>query len=261
MNADIILDIDGLVKTYPNGHRAVNGLSFRVLRGSVFGFIGLNGAGKTTTIRIVAGLAGADEGTIRLFGKDIAARDDDTKRRMGFVLDEPLYFDWMTAPAYLHFVGTIYGLDPKTTADRTDELLQFFDLQGCTGDPIETFSTGMKKKLSLAAAVIHTPALVVLDEPLEGIDALASRAIKDTLLLMAERGTTVFLTSHVLDTIERLCTEVAIVDQGRVVLQCRTDEIRTRAKVALPHETYDSLEELFVETVAGAKTRRGLSFL
>jgi ABC-2 type transport system ATP-binding protein len=125
---------------------------------------------------------------------------------------------------------------------------------------IASFSTGMKKKLSLAAAIIHTPSLVILDEPLEGIDALAVSAIKETLTMMAARGTTILITSHVLDTVERLCSRIAIVHEGRMVLECRTDEIRTRIKGTLPHETYDSLEDLFVDTVAGDVAKQPLSF-
>ena len=256
-----ILEIDGLVKSYDTGHRAVDGLSLRVPRGSIFGFIGLNGAGKTTTIRIVAGLLRRDAGAIRLFGRELDPRDKDMKRDIGVVLDEPLYFEWMSAPEYLRFVGIMEGLTPPAAAERTDELMHFFDLSEKSNDPIETYSTGMKKKVSLAAAVIHTPKLVILDEPLEGIDALAASAIKDTLTMAAARGTTIFITSHVMDTVERFCTDIAIVHRGRVVLQCRTDEIRTRAKGSLSHETFDSLEELFVDTVSDKAKRRHLSFL
>jgi ABC-2 type transport system ATP-binding protein len=256
-----ILEIDGLVKAFDTGHRAVDGLSLRVTRGSIFGFIGLNGAGKTTTIRIIAGLLGHDAGTVKLFGRAVEVRDRETKRAIGVVLDEPLYFDWMSAPSYLRFVGVMEGLAVDAAEQRTAELVQFFDLAEKGDDPIGTYSTGMKKKVSLAAAVIHTPRLVILDEPLEGIDALAASAIKETLAMMASRGTTIFVTSHVLDTVEKFCTDIAIVHRGRVVLECRTAEIRKRAKGALPHETFDSLEELFVDTVSDKTKRRHLSFL
>lgn len=256
-----ILAINGLVKSYDTGHRAVDGLSLRVPRGSIFGFIGLNGAGKTTTIRIIAGLLGSDAGTIELFGRPLSANDAETRRNIGVVLDEPLYFEWMTAPEYLRFVGIMEGLPGATAENRTAELMEFFDLSEKAGDPISTYSTGMKKKVSLAAAVIHTPGLVILDEPLEGIDALASSAIKETLAMMASRGTTIFITSHVLDTVEKFCTHIAIIHRGKIVVECRTDEIRKRARGALPHETFDSLEELFVDAVSDKTRRRHLSFL
>ncbi|MEW6510249.1 MAG: ABC transporter ATP-binding protein [Bacteroidota bacterium] len=256
-----VLEIDGLVKTYGDGPRAVDGLSLRVPEGCVFGCIGLNGAGKTTTIRIIAGLLARDEGTIRICGRELTPGNAALKRQLGFVLDEPLYFDWMAAGEYLAFVGAMYGLEMATARRRAEELLEFFDLSAKGEDPIATFSTGMKKKVSLAAAVIHSPALIVLDEPLEGIDALAASAIKETLTLMAAKGTTVFITSHVLDTVERLCSDIAIVHYGKVVLQCRTDEIRARARKRLKGGTFESLEELFVETVSDKTKRRGLSFL
>lgn len=256
-----ILEIDGLVKAYDTGQRAVDGLSLRVPRGSIFGFIGLNGAGKTTTIRIITGLLSHDEGTVTLFGRALRPHDRETKRDIGVVLDEPLYFDWMSAPEYLRFAGIMEGLPEEAAEQRSAELLQFLDLAEKANDPIETYSTGMKKKVSLAAAVIHTPKLVILDEPLEGIDALAASAIKETLAMMASRGTTVFITSHVLDTVERFCTDIAIIHRGKVVLECRTDEIRKRARGTLPHETFDSLEELFVDTVSDKVKRRPLSFL
>jgi ABC-2 type transport system ATP-binding protein len=258
---DSILEIEDLVKVYETGHRAVDGLSLRVPSGSIFGFIGLNGAGKTSTIRMMAGLASPDGGRIRIFGRDVDPEDREMKREMGFVLDEPLYFDWMSAPAYLRFVGAMEGMDRETVDARAAELIAFFDLGEKGEQPIETFSTGMKKKVSLAAAIIHTPRLLVLDEPLEGIDAVAGSAIKEALAQMASRGTTVFITSHVLDTVERICSDIAIVHRGKVVLECRTAEIRTRAKGLLPHETFDSLEELFVQTVGEAGGRRRLSFL
>jgi ABC-2 type transport system ATP-binding protein len=255
-----VIALDGLVKTFGGGHRALDAVSLRVPSGSIFGFIGLNGAGKTTTIRMIAGLEQPDAGTIRLFGQPLDAGDPAMRRNVGYVLDEPMYFEWMSAGEYLRFVGAMEGLDAATVEARTDELLRFFDLDVKRGDRIESLSTGMKKKVSLAAAIIHTPALVILDEPLEGIDALAQSAIKETLAMMAARGTTVFITSHVLDTVERLCTEIAIIHQGKVVLECRTDEIRSRVRGALPHETYNSLEELFVDTVAGTAAKRQLSF-
>jgi ABC-2 type transport system ATP-binding protein len=255
-----VISLDDVVKTFGTGHRAVDDISLRVPSGSIFGFIGLNGAGKTTTIRMISGLEHPDGGSIHLFGKPLDPADPDMRRKVGYVLDEPMYFDWMSAGEYLQFVGAMEGLDGETVEARTGELLQFFDLEAKGDERIESFSTGMKKKVSLAAAVIHTPELVILDEPLEGIDALAQNAIKETLAMMAARGTTIFITSHVLDTVERLCTDIAIIHRGRIVLECRTDEIRSRVKGALPHETYDSLEELFVDTVAGSAAKKQLSF-
>jgi ABC-2 type transport system ATP-binding protein len=256
-----VLEITGLTKTYDSGLRAVDSLSLEVPQGAILGFLGLNGAGKTTTIRIIAGLCDKDSGTVKLFGKDIGEDDDSYKRSVGFVLDEPLYFDWMSAAEYLRFVGVMYGLSDEEVPHRVNERLEFFDLGSKADDPIETFSTGMKKKVSLAAAVIHNPQLIVLDEPLEGVDALAASAIKETLTLMASKGATVFITSHVLDTIERFCTDVAILHQGKLLLQCKTTEIRKRATGTLANASYQSLEELFVDLLSDKTRKKQLSWL
>jgi len=256
-----ILELENLEKTFDNGHRALVGLSLAVPAGSIFGFIGLNGAGKTTTIRIIAGLTAVDSGSVRIGGRSLAGGDRDYLARVGFVLDEPLYFDWMSAREYLAWVGRMYGLRDSESDHRTAELLGFFDLPPTDSQPIRQFSTGMKKKVSLAAAIIHKPDLIILDEPLEGIDALAANAIKETLTLMASRGSSVFITSHVLDTVERFCSEVAILHQGRLVLQCPTGEIRQRAGTVLKRGNGGSLEELFVGLVAGSKKRKPLSYV
>lgn len=256
-----IVEIENLVKTYESGHAALAGLSLKVRQGTIFGFLGLNGAGKTTTIRILAGLSSKDSGTVRMFGNEISPHDHEMKKSVGFVLDEPLYFDWMSAGEYLRFVGTMYELDGNDVEQRTAELLDFFDLWEKGEDPIDTFSTGMKKKISLAAAIIHNPRLIVLDEPLEGIDALAASSIKESLQMMAQRGTTIFITSHVLDTVEKLCDEIAIIHQGKVQLQCLTSDIRSRVKGELANSTYASLEELFVDLVSDKIKKKHLSWL
>jgi ABC-2 type transport system ATP-binding protein len=261
MHNDVILEIQELQKTYESGHRALDGLSLSVRKGTLFGFLGLNGAGKTTTIRILAGLNSKDSGTVKLFGNEVSEHDYDYKRQVGFVLDEPLYFEWMSAGTYLNFVGTMYGLHAHDIVLRTKELLDFFDLNVKGDDPIESFSTGMRKKISLAAAIIHKPQLIVLDEPLEGIDALAASSIKESLRMMADGGTTIFITSHVLDTVERLCDEISIIHQGKVLLQCMTSEIRTKAKGELVNATYASLEELFVDLVSDKVKKKHLSWL
>jgi ABC-2 type transport system ATP-binding protein len=256
-----IVDIQGIRKTYDNGHVALNGLSLQVHRGTIFGFLGLNGAGKTTTIRIIAGLSARDSGSLKLFGEEVHPNDISHRYRIGYVLDEPLYFEWMSIGEYLGFVGTMYQLAETDIEQRSTELIEFFDLSDKGSDPIGSFSTGMKKKVSLAAAIIHNPELIILDEPLEGIDALAASAIKETLAVMASHGTTVFITSHVLDTVERLCNEIAVVHQGKNILQCRTDEIRKRVKKDVPTETYASLEELFVDMVSDRVHKKVFSWL
>jgi ABC-2 type transport system ATP-binding protein len=256
-----ILQIHNLHKTFESGHRALAGLSLVLPRGSIFGFIGLNGAGKTTTIRCIAGLLHFDAGEIFFAEKLIEQGNSEYKREIGFVLDEPLYFDWMDAVEYLTLVGALYGVPHTDVEYRTAELLEFLDLTEKAHEPIRLYSTGMKKKISLAAAIIHRPRLVVLDEPLEGIDALAASGIKETLSLMASRGSTVFITSHVLDTVERFCTDIAIIHRGSILLQSKTDQIHERAQRLVKSEGIQSLEDLFVELVSDKVKRKPLSYV
>ena len=256
-----ILEFRNVIKKYESGVRALDELTMNVPAGSIFGFIGLNGAGKTTMIRILAGLTRKDGGEVCVFGKELDRHTNSYKRELGFVLDEPLYFEWMSAKDYLQFVGTMYELPQDETDRRVHELVEFFDLSDKHDTPIGTFSTGMKKKVSLAAAIIHGPQLVVLDEPLEGIDAVAASSIKETLTLMASKGTTILITSHVLDTVEKFCTDLAVIHQGKILLQCKTSEIRTHMKSTMSNQAFASLEELFVELVSDRTRRKHLSWL
>jgi ABC-2 type transport system ATP-binding protein len=255
------VEYNGVVKSYDRGVRALDGLTLAIPEGSIFGFIGLNGAGKTTAIKMIAGFLSPDSGSVRVFGKEISMRENSYKRDIGFVMDEPLYFDWMSGREYLQFAGSMYGVSLAESAKRSGELLDYFDLAEKADEPIKTYSTGMKKKVSLAAAILHRPRLIVLDEPLEGIDALAASTIKESLSLLAERGATILITSHVLDTVEKLCGEVAIIHRGAILLQCKTADIRTSAHRTLADATYSSLEELFVDLVSDKMKKKHLSWL
>jgi ABC-2 type transport system ATP-binding protein len=252
---DRLIEIAGLCKSYESGSTVLDHLDLTIEPGSIYGFLGLNGAGKTTTIRIIAGLLHQDEGSVRLFGSDWSGTDLSVKSRMGFVLDEPLYFDWLSAREYLEWNGRMYGLSAQESRIRTTGLCEFLDLPLTDIQQIKTFSTGMKKKTSLAAAIIHKPALVVLDEPFEGIDPLAARDIRDALSLMASKGSTILITSHILDTIERLCSHIGILHKGRMLLECRMGEYRERAEQLLRHSETETLTDLFVELV-GERSRK-----
>jgi ABC-2 type transport system ATP-binding protein len=257
----VAIEITNLTKTYESGVRALDGLSLEVSAGSVFGFLGLNGAGKSTTIRVLAGLLRPDGGSIRLFGRDVVTPDDECRRRMGFVLDMPLYFDWLSPAAFLGFSGTMHGLDRPTIQARTEELLVFFDLLSHAQTPIAALSTGMKKKTSLAAALLHAPDMLILDEPLDGIDPLAAAAIKGTLGMVARRGTTVMITSHVLETIETLCTDIGIIHEGKLLLRCATGEVESLTRNMPAAAEPAGLEQLFVRLLSGGSPRSSLSFL
>jgi ABC-2 type transport system ATP-binding protein len=250
-----VITIDGLQKSFDEQTPVLDGLNLSVPRGAIFGFLGLNGAGKTTTIKMIAGILRPDAGTIQLFGERWSGTEAAIKARIGFVLDEPLYFDWLSGREYIEWNGRMYGLSKDESAQRTGELMEFLDLPTRDAQPIRTYSTGMKKKTSLAAAIVHKPALLVLDEPFEGIDPLAARDIRDTLLLLAAKGSSILVTSHILDTVEKLCSHLGILHNGGMALTCRMDEYRMRAAELAMHLPAESLMDLFVGLV-GESTRK-----
>lgn len=206
---------------------AVHDLNLRVEPGKFFGFLGPNGAGKTTSIRMLTGILEPTSGRIRILDLDLAERPVDVKRQIGVVPENLALFDRLTGAGYLNFVGRMYGLDRKAAAERTAEALEFMQLADRPKTWVADYSHGMKKKLALAAAVIHGPKVLFLDEPFEGVDAVAAGALKAMLQRMILRGATIFLTSHVLDIVERLCSHVAIIHKGGLVAQGSIEELRT----------------------------------
>ncbi len=210
---------------------AVDDVAFSVAPGQFFGFLGPNGAGKSTTIKMLTGLLEPTSGEIQILGQPFTASSLDLKRQIGVVPEGMALLGRLTAPEYLGFVGRMYGLDRVTTKRRTEELLDFISLASEPKKLITDFSHGMQKKLALAAAVIHGPKVLFLDEPFEGVDALAAGTLKAMLQGMIHRGATIFLTSHVLEIVERLCSHVAIIHKGRLVANGSLEELR--AGVAL----------------------------
>jgi ABC-2 type transport system ATP-binding protein len=208
--------------------RAVNQLSLRVEAGRFYGFLGPNGAGKSTTIKMFTGLLGPTSGSIRILGEDVSdpRRALEVKRRIGVVPENLALFDNLTAREYLTFIGRMYLLPRDTVRARCEELLTMMDLAHEEKKLTMEFSHGMKKKLSLAAALIANPDLLFLDEPFEGVDAVASKVLRDTLKQCVGRGATVFLTSHVLEIVEKLCTDVGIIAHGQLVHQGTMEELR-----------------------------------
>ena len=226
---------------------AVDGVDLEVPRGSFFGFLGPNGAGKSTTIRMLTGLIPSDGGTIEILGFKLPGDELAIKQRIGLVPDESLLFDRLTGAEFLEFVGRMYGLDRPTTQRRSEELLDFMQLSDRPKTLIADYSHGMQKKIALAAAVIHGPRILFLDEPFEGVDALAAGALKALLGRMTERGVTIFLTSHVLEIVERLCSHVAIIHKGRLVAQGSLAELR--AGIAGEEGSKTTLEQIFLSIV------------
>jgi ABC-2 type transport system ATP-binding protein len=233
---------------------AVDNVTLSVAPGQFFGFLGPNGAGKSTTIKMLTGLLEPSAGSIEILGKPFNSSALDLKRQVGVVPEGMALFGRLTAREYLRFVGRMYGLDRKTTDERTDELLDFMQLANESKKLVTDFSHGMQKKLSLAAAVIHAPRVLFLDEPFEGVDAIAAGMLKTMLQGMIHRGATIFLTSHVLEIVERLCSHVAIIHQGRLVANGALEELRAGVASTLPGtEGRLTLEEIFLSIVGGGR--------
>jgi len=235
------------------GLTAVDGIDLQVESGQFFGFLGPNGAGKSTTIKMLTGLLVPTAGRVSLLGMDFARHGVEVKRQIGVVPEGMGLFERLTAPEYLEFVGRMYGLDKATTRKRSEELLDFMQLADRPKTLVADYSHGMQKKLALAAAVIHGPRILFLDEPFEGVDALAAGALKELLGRMTERGVTIFLTSHVLEIVERLCSHVAIIKKGRLVAQGSIDQLREGVPGAEGRTS--TLEDIFLSVVGEAGER------
>ncbi|HKG13666.1 MAG TPA: ABC transporter ATP-binding protein [Pyrinomonadaceae bacterium] len=238
---------------------AVDRVNLRVRTGSFFGFLGPNGAGKSTTIKMLTGLLAPTSGRVRVLGRDIAAEPNEVKRRIGVVPEDLNLFERLTGAEMLSFTGRMYGLGREDIASRSRELLELMELDAEPRRLVVEYSHGMKKKLALACALIHRPEILFLDEPFEGVDAIASRTLKDLLSRLTARGLTVFLTSHVLEIVERLCTDIAIIAEGRLVAEGPLEELRRGISVGADSEEGGeggvgalSLEDYFIKVVGGA---------
>lgn len=233
---------------------AVDHLNLHVNGGSFFGFLGPNGAGKSTTIKMLTGLLAPTSGTLRVLDLEISAQPMEVKRRIGVVPEDLNLFERLTGAEMLSFTGRMYGVHTEEIKQRSKELLELMELQDEPRKLIIEYSHGMKKKLSLACALIHRPEILFLDEPFEGVDAIASRTLKDLLSRLTARGLTVFLTSHVLEIVERLCSDIAIIAQGRLLASGSLNELRKGIRMEGDGEGPVSLEEYFIHVVGGTRS-------
>jgi len=241
---------------------AVDGLDLAVEPGTFFGFLGPNGAGKSTTIKVLTGLLGPSAGSARILGHDVVADAVAAKSVMGVVPEESALFERLTGPEYLRFVGRMYGMSRAVIDARSTELLELMGLQDDAGKLIVDYSHGMRKKLSISAAVIHEPRVLFLDEPFEGIDAVSSRLVRSVLNQLVATGVTIFLTSHILEIVEKLCTHVAIIHRGKLVADGPLDRIRDGVGEWEGKAERRTLEELFLSLVGGDRLENGkLSWL
>jgi ABC-2 type transport system ATP-binding protein len=237
------LEIAALTKRF-DAAPAVDRLDLVIPRGEFHALLGPNGAGKTTTLRIVAGLLRADEGSVSVLGHDVATDAAAAKRVLSFLPDDPLVYDKLDALEYLEFVAGLWSLPGDVAAQRAEELLRWLDLWPQARQRAEGYSRGMRQKLALAGALIHAPQVLILDEPLTGLDAAAARQVKDLLIARVREGCTVILTTHILEIAERLAERISIIQRGRIVAQGSLDELRAQAAGAGRGST---LEDVFLE--------------
>ncbi len=242
---ELAVETHGLTRHFGDV-KAVDGLDLAVPAGSFYGYLGPNGAGKSTTLKCLTGLLRPTSGRQRVLGLDPFADAVAMKRRVGVVPEETALFERLTARETLTFVGRVHGLEASAIAHRSGELLELLELERATDRLVADYSHGMKKKLALAVALLPAPELLFLDEPFEGIDAIASRQIKEVLQTVVRRGGTVFLTSHILEVVERLADHIGVINQGRIVAQGSLAELRAGSGA--------TLEEIFMRVV-GADER------
>src|SRR5579872_2025313 len=245
------ISVRDLRKVY--GHKAaVDGVNLEVPRGCFYGFLGPNGAGKSTTIRMLTGLIPPTSGEIELLGMKIPDREIEIKKRIGLVPDESLLFDRLTGTEFLEFVGRMYGLARPVARERSRALMALFELDENRKKLIAEYSKGMRKRVAMAASLIHHPELFLMDEPFEGVDAVGARLMKDILLDQVRQGATIFLTSHVLEVVERLCDRVAIINEGKIVREGTMKDLRLGS---------ETLEDIFVRAIGAEQEFERLEWL
>jgi ABC-2 type transport system ATP-binding protein len=245
-----VLVINGLVKRFGDT-TAVAGIDLTVSAGSFFGIVGPNGAGKTTTLSMVTGLLRPDAGTVVVHGIDVWSDPVTAKRNMGVLPDRLRLFDRLTGSQLLHYAGTLRGLDRETVVSRTADLAEAFGLEDALGRLVSDYSAGMSKKIALAAAMIHSPRLLVLDEPFESVDPVSAANVTEILRRYVSAGGTVVLSSHSMDLVQRICDDVAVIVNGAVLDFGTMTEVRKG----------QSLEDRFVELAGGRKSAEGMEWL
>ena len=241
-----LIETEHLVKRFGD-KVAVKDVSFEVYAGEVFGFLGPNGAGKTTTIKMIVGLLQPTSGSVKVSGYDVQAQPLQAKAANGYVPDTPNLYPKLSGRELLRFVGDLYEMDREQATRRSDELLRLFELEQAADDPLDSYSHGMQQKAALACALIHNPKVLVLDEPTVGLDPRSARLIKDMLRQMADLGSAVFLSTHILEIAERMCDRIGIIDKGKLIAVGSMEELRSLGK----GET--SLEDIFLNLTGGAE--------
>ncbi|MCI8530233.1 MAG: ABC transporter ATP-binding protein [Lachnospiraceae bacterium] len=239
-----MLEIKNITKTYKGGKAAVSNLSLTVHSGDIYGFIGHNGAGKTTTIKAIVGIHGFDCGQILVDGKDITKEPLVCKKNMAYIPDNPDLYEYLTGIQYLNFIADLYEVSQADRKERIRQEAEDFGIYQALGDLMSTYSHGMKQKLALTGALIHTPKLLILDEPFVGLDPEASLILRQKMHGLCEKGSAIFFSTHVLEVAEKLCSRIGIISEGKLMIEGTTAEL-TKEK---------SLEDIFMEVARHGKT-------
>lgn len=243
-----MLELSGVSKLYGD-FQAVRELNLSVPRGKIFGFLGPNGAGKTTTIRMIAGVLLPTAGMILIGGDDLAEFPQTAKSRIGYIPDRPYLYEKLTGGEFLHFVAGLWGRDGEESEKRADRFLDLFNLSQWKDELVESYSHGMRQKLLISSALIHQPELIVVDEPMVGLDPRSARILKDLLRTYVENGGTVFLSSHTLEVVEVLCDVLAIIHEGTVIARGTMEDLRVQAQAGEA-----DLESIFLKVTGGDET-------
>ncbi len=242
-----MIEITNLTKLY-GSFRAVDAISMSVPKGALYGFLGPNGAGKTTTLRMIAGILRPTSGTVVVGGHDIARDPIAAKAKLGFIPDRPFVYDKLTGAEFLRFVAGLYGQEGQLVERRVDELLEIFELTSWKNELVESYSHGMRQKLIISSALIHRPEVIVVDEPMVGLDPRAARLLKDLFRGFTSRGGTILMSTHTLEIAEALCDRIAIIQGGRIIAHGSMAELRKQ------HEA-GGLEDLFLRLTGGATAK------
>lgn len=234
-----------------DGKKAVDDLSLVVESGEIRGLLGPNGSGKSTTMKMILGLLKPDSGRVTVYGVDVGEKPVEVRRMIGYVPETPHLYEYLTAAEYLDFVGIAYDVEPKARGARIQELLQALQMEGRVNEVMSGFSQGMKQKIALTAALLHRPRVLILDEPLNGLDPRSARIVKELLNRLAGDGVAVLFSTHVLEIAEAICSHVTIVDEGAVLAEGSVKDLRSTA--GLPDS---SLEDVFLKLTGGEDTAR-----
>ncbi|MHB8842172.1 MAG: ABC transporter ATP-binding protein [Candidatus Aquicultor sp.] len=249
-----MIETIGLTKRYRD-MAAVNGIDLSVNKSELFGFLGPNGAGKTTTIKILTGLLKPTSGSAEIGGFDIEKEPLKAKALFGYVPDQPNVYEKLTAREFLEFMADLYRVNGSTKSKRVDELLELMELEKRGDELVQGYSHGMKQKIAIAGALIHDPKVLFLDEPTVGLDPKSARMIKDVLRGLCDRGTTVFMSTHILEIAEKMCDRVGIIDKGTLVAVSTVEELKGGSQAG------SSLEDVFLQITGGSESEEVLKFL